>query len=173
MVENSFHPDPHAEAIRWAICESELIQAIGRARAVRRTANDPLQVDILTNIALPDVIVNETVTWERMEPTFAQIMASRGAVPLNYADMAIAYDDLFKSGDAARMALSRENSEQTPIREYLIGVCSEFSSISYRHPGSTRGPGARLLFDPARFDPAAWLRERIDPEIAIIERRAK
>jgi putative DNA primase/helicase len=30
------HPDPQVEAVRFAICEAELIQAIGRGRGVRR-----------------------------------------------------------------------------------------------------------------------------------------
>ena len=33
-------------------------------------------------------------------------------------------------------------------------------SVAYRRTGS-RGPRARLLYDPARIDPAAWLAERI------------
>ena len=40
-VEGDLHPDPMAEAVRWQICEGELVQAIGRARGVNRTACDP------------------------------------------------------------------------------------------------------------------------------------
>ena len=36
-VEADVHPDPTAEAVRWQICEGELVQAIGRARGVNRT----------------------------------------------------------------------------------------------------------------------------------------
>jgi putative DNA primase/helicase len=98
VVQNNYHPDPKAEAIRWAICVAELIQGIGRGRGIRRRADNPLQIDILTNVALP-IVVDETARWEQMQPTFAQIMAARGAVPLSYADMAAAYRDLFVSGD--------------------------------------------------------------------------
>jgi putative DNA primase/helicase len=36
------HPDPMAEAVRWQICEGELIQIIGRPRGANRTATiDP------------------------------------------------------------------------------------------------------------------------------------
>ena len=33
------HADPIAEAVRWSICEGELIQAMGRGRGVNRTAD--------------------------------------------------------------------------------------------------------------------------------------
>ena len=56
-VENPRHPDPMAEAIRWNICEGNLLQALGRARAVNRGDKNPVEVILLTNIALPLTIV--------------------------------------------------------------------------------------------------------------------
>ena len=41
-----------------------------------------------------------------------------------------------------------------------------FLSLAYRRAGS-RGPAGRLLYDPARIDPAAWLAERIG-EVTIL-----
>jgi putative DNA primase/helicase len=160
-VEGHEHPDPRAEAVRWAICEAGLVQAIGRGRGVNRTASNPLQIDILTKIVLP-IEVDEVTTWERIQPGFAQIMRARGAVPLGYSDMAAAYPDLFDSRDAAKMAITRENPEQTPIAKdtYLLGVCSGFSSALYRRAGS-RGPAGRLLYDAARIDPLAWLSAKL------------
>jgi hypothetical protein len=75
--------------------------------------------------------------------------------------MASAYPDLFDSAEAARKALKRQNPGQTPI-EYisLIGVCPGFLSVAYRRPGS-RGPAGRLLYDPERIDPSAWLAEHL------------
>jgi len=115
-VEGPYHPDPRVEAVRWAICEAGLVQAIGRGRGVNRTAGNPLQVDILTNVVVP-IEVDEVTTWDRIQPGAAQVMRAAGAVPLGYADMAAAYPDLFPSADAARMTLTREakNPEQTPI----------------------------------------------------------
>lgn len=37
------HPDAFVESIRWQICEGELIQALGRARGINRTAENPLR----------------------------------------------------------------------------------------------------------------------------------
>jgi putative DNA primase/helicase len=86
-VKATHHPDPRVEAVRWAICEAGLIQAIGRGRGVNRTANNPLQIDILTNVVLP-LEVDEVTTWERIQPRPAPVMAAEGAVPLTYPDMA-------------------------------------------------------------------------------------
>ena len=47
------HADPIAEAVRWSICEGELIQAMGRGRGVNRTADTPLEIDLLTDVVLP------------------------------------------------------------------------------------------------------------------------
>jgi putative DNA primase/helicase len=164
-VQGSQHPDERAEAVRWAICEAGLVQAIGRGRGVNRGSTNPLQIDILTNVVLP-IEVDEVTTWSRIQPSLAQIMRARAAVPLSYADMAAAYPDLFVSRDAAKMALTRENPEQMPIEKYLIGVCSGFRAIGYRRQGA-RGPASKLLYDATRIDPLAWLKDRIG-DVAVI-----
>jgi putative DNA primase/helicase len=159
-VEGSCHPDPRAEAVRWQICEAGLIQSIGRGRAVNRSAANPLQIDILTKVVLP-IEVDEVTTWDEIQPSLAQVMKARGAVPVNYRDMATAYKDLFRSGPAAQMALLRENPQQTPIERYLISVCGGFLSLRYRRSGS-RGPASILLYDPELVcDPVVWLSERV------------
>jgi hypothetical protein len=56
------HPDPTVEAVRWQSCGGELLQALGRVRGVNRTAGNPVQIDILTNVALP-VTADEVMTW--------------------------------------------------------------------------------------------------------------
>jgi hypothetical protein len=58
------HPDPLAEAIRFAICEGELVQAVGRGRGVRRTAETPLEVLVLTDVPIP-LPLNKLTTWKR------------------------------------------------------------------------------------------------------------
>jgi len=163
-VQGPAHPDERAEAVRWAICEAGLVQAIGRGRGVNRSAADPLQIDILTNVVLP-IEVDEVTTWNRIQPGLAQIMRARGAVPLSYADIATAYPDLFVTARAAQMTLIRENPSQTPIEKYLIGVCDGFRTIDYRRAGS-RGPGGRLLY-AARIDPLAWLADRLG-DVAVV-----
>jgi putative DNA primase/helicase len=89
------------------MCEAGLVQAIGRGRGVNRSAAEPLQIDILTNVVLP-IDVDEVTTWDRIQPSLVQIMRARGAMPLSYADMAAAYPDLLVTRAAAKMALTRE-----------------------------------------------------------------
>jgi Bifunctional DNA primase/polymerase, N-terminal/Primase C terminal 2 (PriCT-2) len=48
-VKGDEHPDPMVESVRWQICEAELIQALGRGRAIHRTADNPLDADLLFN----------------------------------------------------------------------------------------------------------------------------
>jgi putative DNA primase/helicase len=159
-VQGPQHPDARVEIVRWAICEAELIQAIGRGRGVRRTAENLLQIDILTNVVLP-IVVDEVTTWGSIQPSLARVMWARSAVPLACADMAMAYQDLFRSGGhAAQMALRRENPSQTSIEKYLLDICDGFSRIDYRRSGS-RGPGGVLLYDPRRVDPVTWLEKHL------------
>ena len=86
-VPGEVHADPTAEAIRWSICEAELIQAMGRGRGVNRTAENPLQIDLLTDVVLP-VTVAELVDWQDLRPARRDLMAARGVVLENAADMA-------------------------------------------------------------------------------------
>ncbi len=67
-LDGEQHADPTAEAIRWSICEGELIQAMGRGRGVNRTAETPLAIDILTDVVLP-VTVSELIAWGELRPT--------------------------------------------------------------------------------------------------------
>ncbi len=64
MVRAERHPDPQAEMMRWLTCEAELIQAVGRVRAVNRTAESPVQIDIVNQVPLPDIGVDEMVECE-------------------------------------------------------------------------------------------------------------
>lgn len=112
-VEGSQHPDPRAEAVRWAICEAELIQAIGRGRGVNRTADNPLQIDILTNVVLP-IEVDEVTTWSAIQPSAHDVMRARGAVPSSYRDMSAAYPDLFADAKAAENTGGGERGGEPP-----------------------------------------------------------
>jgi len=81
------HPDPLVEALRWQACEAEVIQAVGRVRAVRRTAANPVVVRILTSTPLgDDVRPNRTLTrdqaWKEWTRTDAvSLMEAAGVVP--------------------------------------------------------------------------------------------
>jgi hypothetical protein len=157
-VDGPCHPDPRAEAVRWSICEGELIQAIGRARGINRTEANPLEVDILTNICLP-IEVDAVTTWKDIQPDVIDLMWAAGAVPGGYGDMADAYPDLFPSRDAAKMGIRRINQEHSSIEEALYRRLFRVSAVGYRRKGS-RGPSGKLFYDAGRIDPLAWLTTR-------------
>jgi len=159
QVRNPCHPDPRVETVRWAICEGELVQAIGRGRGVNRTDANPLRIDILTNVCLP-IEVDEVTTWEKIQPSAIDVMCAHGAVPLGYRDMADAYSDLFQTRDAAKMAIRRENPEQVSIENLLYRKMFPVSAVAYRRIGS-RGPAGKLLYDASQIDPLRWLTERL------------
>jgi hypothetical protein len=79
-LERNYHNDPLAEALREQMIEGELMQALGRGRGVLRTKDDPVHVDILTNVPLPGVAVDEFYTWDEIKPDWTQRMAARGVV---------------------------------------------------------------------------------------------
>jgi len=111
------HPDVIAEAVRWSICEAGLIQVIGRGRAVNRTEEDPLQVDVISTMPLP-LEVDEVLAKDAIEPNPFTVMAARGVVIDEKATkgkwqvVQKVLPDLFDSDDAARMALKRTNANK-------------------------------------------------------------
>jgi hypothetical protein len=60
-------PDPDLEALRTAIAEREIIQAVGRGRGVNRDATRPLNVFVLADAALP-VPVTKVIRWTDIRP---------------------------------------------------------------------------------------------------------
>jgi hypothetical protein len=97
------HPDPQVEAVRFAICEAELIQAIGRGRGVRREEDNPLDVLLLTDVPLP-LPVTKLTTWKDLsdEAGPVEVLAARGVLPLDYEGMAAALPNWFTNDVAAR-----------------------------------------------------------------------
>lgn len=83
-VLGDLHPDPLAEQVRWQICERELVQAFGRARAINRTPETPLDVELLFNTVLP-ITVNEAASWE--EPSLLWEIITQGVVLTSRVDL--------------------------------------------------------------------------------------
>ena len=156
------HEDPLAEAIRWTICEGELIQAIGRGRGVNRTPADPLSIDLLTDVVLP-IAVHEVLSWEDIKPTRLDAMAASGVVLENAADMARAFPELWPSHDAARQEKARSVTfgYYRPLYNSEMSHSSAF--MTYRPVGAgqkDRTAQFDLIIIP---DPRAWLEARLGP----------
>lgn len=173
-VAGDAHRDELAEAARWAICEAELVQAIGRARAVNRDEATPLQLDILCDVVLP-LEVHEVLDWAAVAPTRLEEMALHGAALASPADAAKAFPHLWDSDrsaerDVALIVPPNPISPANGYKEDLIGKCGgnasswdtkEWTRVVYR----PEGPGQQNRtgwFDLSLIpDPVAWLTERI------------
>ena len=125
-IKMEFHPDKNSEMMRWLVCEAELIQCLGRARGVDRTADTPLQIDIIGTVPLP-FAVNEVMSWPEAEPDPLDIMAGRGVVldcepSAKGAAKVVAamVPDLFGTSDAVRSARNRSPCH-TPNDNTLLG----------------------------------------------------
>lgn len=170
LAEADRHPDPLAEAIRWQICEGELVQIIGRGRGVNRTAANPLDVLVLCDVPLP-LPVAETVTSASLDPTLPErMLAEGGAVFEAPGDAARAYPGLWPSADArkrveaAKKAFQRGRFGTFPYEGILIGECPEpLARADYQVAGAGQRP-AVAWFDPLVVpDPEAWLADRLGP----------
>lgn len=159
-VQGEAHDDPIAEAIRWSICEGELIQAIGRGRGVNRSAGDPLQIDLLTDVVLP-VTVDELIDWQDLVPARRDIMASRGVVLDNAADMARCFPDLWESADAARQDRQRSVTNGYYRSLYNSQMSHSSALVIYQPEGAGQKP-RHATFDLTLVpDPEPWLTQRL------------
>jgi hypothetical protein len=78
-VEADRHPDEIAEAVRRAICQDEMLQAVGRARGVSRTVANPVEVILLGNVPVPGLVPDTIEQWHAPSVD-DEILARHGAV---------------------------------------------------------------------------------------------
>jgi putative DNA primase/helicase len=163
QTEAERHPHPTAEAIRWQIKEGEVVQAIGRARGVNRTAAVPVEVLILGDAVLP--IQVEAVDAADLDPSPIELMLAAGGIGMESpTHAAICYPDLWASPHAAKKAFQRDQTGTNPERKYIFRECPRLlSRITYQLAGERQKP-AIAWADLARVpDPAAWLEARLRP----------
>jgi hypothetical protein len=122
----AYHPDALAEAVRWASCEAELVQAIGRGRGIHRTAANPLKVVLMTSAPLDDVPVSEVVTlkdiWRDLAGTDPVSELERaGVLPLDWPGLGAVlaglgfYEGARDPGAAARNWFLRNPAERAGL----------------------------------------------------------
>lgn len=145
------HEDPQAELLRAAICDDELIQAIGRGRGVNRTAADPLEVHVLADVALP-LVHDRVLPWAIVRPDLFQRMLLEGIAVDSPGDAAALHSGMFSSRAAAEKAFQREAfgghfPSKDPYREMSV------KSAAYRRLGRGRSWQRAwwLEGDPARI----------------------
>jgi putative DNA primase/helicase len=161
-VETDQHPDELAEAIRWQICEAEIMQAIGRGRGVNRTAETPLDVDILCHVVLP-ITVDHVDEWRA--PGLEVEMIAAGVWVESPADMARAWPGVWANEQAARNWL-RTNAVYFPL--IVDSYQGKLHSVRL-HRVRYQLSGPKQNWHHAWVDPAvvpdarAWLEARLGP----------
>lgn len=158
------HPDPLAEALRWSTCDAELIQTIGRGRAVLRTAETPLDVLILGESIMPFAV--ELVPNKNPTPMETQLAHGPVAYAAS-AHAARAYRQLWGTEGAYRAAA--RSTRTNPYREPLIGECAGAPGtvrVHYQLAGPSHHPAVALVLQSADAravieadqGPLAWLK---------------
>lgn len=136
------YSDPDMEALRVAVTESEVIQAVGRVRGVNRTAANPVDVWLFADVATA-IPINRMVRWSEIRPGNLARMASRGLMLSSPADAARIYPDLFPTPEAAKKALQRElkggDFGDISLLLVLIGECPRNRLVEVRYRPAGRG----------------------------------
>ena len=159
------HPDARVEAVRKALCEAELVQAIGRGRGVHRTVSNPLDVIVLTNVPLADLQVSDTCTlddiWRVLageDPVLAMLKA--GVLPRDWpgvGEVLVAlgvFPRVANQAEATRRRFDRDGGLKAGLlkaRRELAGAAStKGGRMSYidliEHPSAFRGSGPWALY---------------------------
>ena len=151
--------DPSLESIRRAITDAEVIQAVGRARGVNRTADNPARIFVLNDVVLP-FSVDTLTSWREITPDVVEKMLGRGAALLSPSDACRVYPDLFCSEEAAKKALRRAQVTrgQTPIITTYMDLSPSAFLIRYQARGA-RQKKREALCMPGRID---WLRDQLE-----------
>jgi hypothetical protein len=151
------HPDPTAEALRWQACEAQLVQAVGRLRALRR--DEPFFLDIVSDVPLP-IVVDEAVTWKAACPERWADMAPAGVLLTTPEHIQLAFPELAASLKAARLVAPTH--ALFPIKDFSIGKRACVEAVIYKRRGKGR-PATAYLLPNAPPDITAWLAERLGP----------
>lgn len=158
-VQGYRHPDLVAEAARWQVAEAGVLQAIGRARAVNRTAENPVRIEVWNDIALP-LTVDAVVTWDSLLGGYEIEMIADGIVLESPSDMATCWPKAWATAEGAKQWLKRTTRCQTPIREPLYRDMTP-CGLRYQRPGE-RQKWRQGWFDPTVIsDPRTWLEARL------------
>lgn len=148
-VDGDQHPDPFAESVRQLITEAELIQALGRGRAVNRTEQTPLDVDLLFNTCLP-VTVDTVANWRK--PSLLIETAVQGVMLTSPTEMVQIWPMIWKNTRAADRTLAMG-----------IPKLPTFERIKYQLAGAKMKPRVAWFDRTLIPDPRAWLEARLGP----------
>ncbi|MFA6241331.1 MAG: hypothetical protein WC655_10400 [Candidatus Hydrogenedentales bacterium] len=145
------HPDPKADAVLRSIREAEVQQALGRVRGVRRGAASPATVVVVTSTPL-SLPVDQLTGWDDLMDTGgpAELLLSRGVVPVDGRGRAVLLADVFGIGDRGFQAYRRwaaDHKEEVALLDRLGGR----ESVRFSNVGSLLGERTHSHWDWSRF----------------------
>ena len=174
-VEGDRHPDPIAEDLRWQVADAEVMQAIGRARGVNRTAADPVEIVVMNDLCLP-LTIDEVVAWDDVPAGREVDMVVDGVVLESPSDMAVCWPGVWSTAGAARLWLGRTTSVQSPIDSILYerlyacgGASPRPAAFRYQHAGERQKLRRGWYLPDVVADPCAWLEARLGETLARLE----
>jgi Bifunctional DNA primase/polymerase, N-terminal/Primase C terminal 2 (PriCT-2) len=148
-VDGDQHPDAFAESVRQLITEAELVQALGRGRAVNRTEKTPLDVDLLFDTCLP-VTVDVVANWT--EPSLLIETAAEGVMLTSPVDMVRIWPTIWPNDKAADRTLAKG-----------IPALPGFRQFSYQLDGPKMKPRIAYFSLDLIPNPRVWLEARLGP----------
>ena len=176
-IETRRFANPDMEAVRRAIADDNVVQAIGRVRAVRRTSANPVTVLLLSDVVTPFPLAG-VADWPTLALDRVERMAARGVILESPTDAAAAFPELFVTPNAARIAFKtdRRSSGQTPMFNLILGdrPLDRMVTLARYRPRPTPAepkPKTRSLIvtDAARLPGLRhWLEELVGP-LALFE----
>ena len=176
---------PEAELIRQAVTEAQLVQAIGRARGVNRTASNPVEAWLILDDTTVPIAVDAVVDFRDIEPGKIDLMIEQGLVPQWSIDAFKLYPGLWPTSQAARKAYQRDGLDvarnrrngpikastvTSPYRYILKRKCHSTRLIRYQPKARGGGATGRLaLVDTAKMHDAKARLEAALGELAVLE----
>jgi hypothetical protein len=148
-VDGDQHPDPFAESVRQLITEAELVQALGRARAVNRSVQAPLDVEMLFDTVLP-VTVDQVLHWT--VPSLLIDTAAEGVMLLSPVDLVKVWPALWPNEKAADRTIAMG-----------VPTLRGFDMIIYQLEGPKMTRRTAYFDRKIIPDPCAWLEARLGP----------
>jgi hypothetical protein len=137
------YADPRLQSVHAGVYDGGIVQALGRARGLNRTAANPVDIYVLANTPLDGIPLASIQHWRDVKPNRVQMMHLRGAVYTNAADMHRFYPDMFPSEDAARQAIRRMGGAgalHAEARRLAIMADDARACVTFQPPGQGYHP---------------------------------
>jgi putative DNA primase/helicase len=158
-----------AELVRKAVTEAAIVQAVGRARGVNRSADNPVEIWMVLSDAVVPLALDAVVQFGDLEPNKIDLMIERGLVPAFSADAAKLYPGLWPTAQAARKAYSRDRFDVAGNRRRSVTNPYEYIYIRESHTPLIRyqpkGPGQKSRVAMIDAAGVAGARERIEAAV--------